>query len=683
MANHTSESIRNIVLAGHAGAGKTSLAEALLCATGSIPQPGSLERGTTVCDFDPMEKQLGHSLDVALCSFAHRERHINLLDTPGYPDFVPRAISVLPAAETVAIVINARKGVEPGAYRMMQAAKEYGRCRLIIINRIDDADADNHAVLREVRSLFGDECLPMNLPAEGGSQVVDCFFEPGNAPTDFASVAVAHTQMVDQVVEVDEKLMELYLEQGEELNIKQLHDPFEKALREGHLVPVCFVSAATGAGVPELLDIIARLMPNPMEGNPPPFLKGEGDKATPVAVTADPDAHVIAHTFKVTVDPFIGKMGVLRVHQGTITPNSQLLIGDARKPFKVTHLYQLQGKEHAEIPCAVPGDICAVTKVDEIHYDAVLHDSHDEDHFHLAPVPMQTPMQGIAISPTQRGDEQKLSEALHKLCAEDPSLLLEHNATANETVLRGIGELHLRAVLDKMRDRFHVEVETATPSIAYRETVTGPSEGHHRHKKQTGGAGQFGEVHLRIEPLARDEGFEFVNKVVGGVIPSQYIPAVEKGVRRVLEHGALGGFPMQDIRVTLCDGKHHPVDSKEVAFVAAGRKAFLDAIAKARPIILEPIASLAITVPANAVGDITGDLSARRGRILGSTVLQDNSVCIDAEVPMSELDNYQSRLKSLTGGEGTFTLAFSHNEPVSPAMQKQMAREFRPAADND
>ncbi|MEL7451582.1 MAG: elongation factor G, partial [Pseudomonadota bacterium] len=621
MATHTSEGIRNIVLAGHAGTGKTTLAEALLAATGTIRQAGTLERGSTVCDFDPMEHEHGHSLDVALCHMTHRDRHINLLDTPGYPDFVPRAISVLPAAETVAVVVNARHGVEPGTHRMMQAAKDCGLCRMVIINHIDDPEADNRAVIRQVRSIFGNECLPMNLPAGGGTGVVDCFFEPGEEQPDFASVDVAHTEMVDQVVEVDEALMELYLEQGEELSIRQLHDPFEKALREGHLVPICFTSATTGAGIPELLDVIARLMPNPMEGNPPPFLKGEGEDATPVEVKPDADDHVIAHVFKVTVDPFVGKMGIFRVHQGTVTPNSQLFIGDGRKPFKATHLYQLQGKEHAEVPKAVPGDICAVTKVDEIHYDAVLHDSHDEDHFHLAPAPMQPPMQGIAIHPTRRGDEQKLSDALHKVCAEDPSLVLEHNATANETVLRGIGELHLRAVLEKMKDRFNVEVETTTPSIAYRETVTKPAEGHHRHKKQTGGAGQFGEVHLRIEPLPRGEGFEFVDKVVGGVIPSQFIPAVEKGVRQVLDHGAVGGFPMQDIRVTVHDGKHHPVDSKEVAFAAAGRKAFLDAIEKARPIILEPIASLAITVPGNAVGDVTGDLSSRRGRISGSTVL--------------------------------------------------------------
>ncbi|MEM9056576.1 MAG: GTP-binding protein, partial [Pseudomonadota bacterium] len=318
MATYTSKDIRNIVLAGHAGAGKTSLAEALLSAASAIDKPGSLERGTTVCDFDDMEHEHGHSFDVALCHLNHRGRHINLLDTPGYPDFVPRAVSVLPAAETVAVVVNARNAVEPGTQRMMQAAKDCGLCRMVIINRIDEPEADCRAAIRAVRSTFGNECLPVNLPAGGGSAVVDCFFDPGAAPPDFASVDVAHTEMVDQVVEVDEKLMELYLEQGEELDIKQLHDPFEKALREGHLVPICFVSAATGAGVPELLDVIARLMPNPMEGNPPAFLKGEGADAKPVEVTPDPDAHVIAHVFKVTVDPFVGKMGIFRVHQGTV-----------------------------------------------------------------------------------------------------------------------------------------------------------------------------------------------------------------------------------------------------------------------------------------------------------------------------------------------------------------------------
>lgn len=563
--------IRNVALVGQAGSGKTLLAEALLAESGAIRARGSLERGTTVSDFDPQEKALQHSLDAAICHFDVGQCRVNLIDTPGYPDFAGRALSVLEAVETAAVVVSAVNGVEPVTQRMMDFARERGLCRLVIVNKIDSRDTHPEQVLAALRETFGRECLPLNLPADGGRAVVDCFFEPGSAQPDFSSVATAHTEIIDQVVEVDDNLMALYLDQGEELTPQQLHDPFERALREGHLVPVCFVSAETGAGTKELLEVLARLMPNPLEGNPPPFIKGEGSQAERVEVAPDPDRHVIAHVFKISIDPFVGRLGVFRVHQGTVRTGAQLFVGDARKPFKVAHLYQLQGKEHSEIARAIPGDICAVAKVDELHFDAVLHDSHDEDQYHLKSITFPPAMAGLAIEPERRGEEQKLSDALHKLVAEDPCVRIEHHASLNETVLYGMGDFHLRVMLDRMSERYGVRCKTRAPSIPYRETITRPAPGHHRHKKQTGGAGQFGEVYLRIEPLERGQGFEFVDEVVGGAIPNQYIPAVEKGVRQVLVGGAIAGFPVQDLRVIVYDGKYHPVDSKEVAFVAAGQ----------------------------------------------------------------------------------------------------------------
>lgn len=546
---------------------------------------------------------------------------------------------------------------------------------MVIINKIDCGTSDLLEILRAVRRTFGNVCLPMNLPAGNNSRVVDCFFSPSGEETDFASVEAAHTEIIDQVIEVDEELMEVYLEQGEDLSPEQLHDPFEQALREGHLVPICFTSAETGAGLDELLHVLATLMPNPLEGNPPPFQVGEGSEAQPVTVTCDPDAHVIAHVFKVSVDPYVGRLGMFRVHQGTITPNSQLYIGSGRKAFKVNHLYQIQGKDHSEISKAVPGDICAVAKIDELAFDDVLHDSHEEDHYHLQSMKPQPLMYALAIEPAKRGTEQKLSDALHKVAAEDPSLRLEHNVTANETVLKGMGDLHLRLVLEKMSDAHHVDITTHLPSIEYRETISAKAEGHHRHKKQTGGAGQFGEVFLRVEPLKRDEGFEFVNKVVGGTIPSQFIPAVEKGVRDVIQHGAISGHPIQDVRVTVYDGKHHSVDSKEIAFVAAGKKAFLDAVNKAKPKVLEPIANIEIIAPNDCMGDITGNLSGIRGRISGNSALSGNRVNISGQVPLSEVGDFQSKLKSMTGGQGAFTLEFSHYEEVPPHTQKELVEQ--------
>ncbi|MBK1645619.1 elongation factor G [Thiocapsa imhoffii] len=681
MSDYNAEDVRNIALVGHAGCGKTTLVEALLAATGVIPTPGSVTKGNTVCDFDPMEKELQHSLDSAITSFDAQDKHVNLIDTPGYPDFLGRSISVLPAVETAAIVINAQAGIEPMTLRMMKAADNRNLCRMIIVNQIDAAEIDLAQLTEQIRETFGPECLPINLPAEGGTRVVDCFFQPSGMATDFSSVAEAHSQIVDQVVEVDEELMEVFLEQGQELKPEQLHDPFEEALREAHLIPICYVSAATGAGIPELIEIITRLMPNPAEGNPPPFLKGEGADMTPVTVSPEPGLHAIAHVFKIINDPFRGKLGIFRVHQGRITPQSQLLIGDARKPFKVNHLFRLHGSEQIEVPAGVPGDILAVSRVDDIHFDAVLHDSHDEDHFHLSSLECPVPLFGLAIHTAKRGDEQKLTDALHKLEAEDPCFHVEHNASANETVMRGLGELHLRVLLRRLAEQYHVEVETHPPSIPYRETITANAEGHHRHKKQTGGAGQFGEVYLRIEPLERGAGFEFVDAVVGGVIPGNFIPSIEKGVRQVLEEGAVAGYPMHDIRVTVYDGKFHPVDSKDIAFATAGRKAFIDAVEKARPAILEPIVKIRITAQGTAMGDLAGDLSSRRGRINGSDSKSRGRIVIEGEVPLAELNGYDARLKALTGGEGTYSIEFSHYDTVPGAIQKQLSDAYQRAED--
>ncbi len=681
MSDYNAEDVRNIALTGHSGAGKTTLVEALLAATGVIPEPGSVERGTTVCDYDALEKEQQHSLDVAVTGFNAHGKHINLIDTPGFPDFIGRSLSVLAAVETAALVINAESGVESVTQRMWKAADNRNLCRLIIVNKIDADGVDLAGLTTQIRDIFGSECLPINLPAEGGKRVIDCFFQPSGEGADFSTVEEAHSQIIDQVVEVDEELMELYLEQGQDLKPEQLHDPFEEALREAHLIPICYVSAKTGAGIAELLNILVRLMPNPAEGNPPPYMKGEGAKIEPVTVRPDPSLHALAHVFKVINDPFRGKIGVFRIHQGRITPNSQLFVGDARKPFKVNRLFRVHGNELIEVDEGVPGDILAMARVEDIHFDAVLHDSHDEDHHHLRTIECPVPLYGLAVTPAKRGDEQKLTDALRKLQDEDACFHLEHNASANETIMRGMGELHLKVLLRRLSEQFHVEVDTKPPSIAYRETITAKAEGHHRHKKQTGGAGQFGEVYLRVEPLERGAGFEFVDAIVGGVIPGQFIPSVEKGVRQVLQEGAVAGYPLQDVRVSLYDGKFHPVDSKDIAFATAGRKAFLDAVEKAKPVILEPIVKIRITAQDSAMGDLAGDLSSRRGRINGSEAKTGGRIAIDGEVPLAELEGYESRLKSLTGGEGTYSIELSHYDPVPANIQKQLMDAFERAED--
>ena len=677
MSQYKTQDIRNVAIVGHAGSGKTSLVESLLHRAGAIAERGELARGTTVCDFDPQERAMQHSINTALCHLDYKGHRINLLDTPGYPDLLGRSISVLPAVETVVLVINGQQGIELGSRRMMEAAKRAKLCRMIVVNRIDQGIAKMESLLAEIQDLFGSECLPLNLPTEGGAAVEDCFFHDHGNPTAVSSVNEAHQHVIDQVVEVDESLMEDYLETGEEPGPAKLHDAFEKALREGHLIPVCFTSAETGVGITKLLDVLSELAPNPLEGNPPPFVKGEGKQAEEVKINPDPDAHAIAHVFKVSVDPYLGKLGIFRIHQGSVKTGNQLFVGDHRKPFKVAHLYTVQGKDMREIPHGIPGDICAISKVDEVFFDALLHDSHDEDNYHLKAVKITPPMLGLALSPKNRGDEQKLSDALHKLTSEDPSLSLEHHASANETVLYGLGDLHLRVVLDKMRDQMNVEVQTSPPSIPYRETITRKADGHHRHKKQTGGAGQFGEVFLSVEPLDRGEGFEFQNKVVGGTIPGQFIPAVEKGVRGAIENGALAGFPLQDLRVTVYDGKYHPVDSKEIAFVAAGRKAFLDAVDKAGAIVLEPIVNLHINVPATSIGGVTGDLASMRGRISDQRMLAGNQAVVEGQAPLAEMEGYYAKLKSHSAGEGSYTMDFSHYEQAPPNVQHTLAENFK------
>jgi elongation factor G len=680
IVTYSTESIRNIALTGHAGAGKSTLFEALLLAGGVIQIPGTVERGNTVSDTDSQEKARVHSIDSCVAQIVHADCHLNLIDTAGYADFRGATLASLAAVETVAIVVNAINGIEHSTRRMMMHARERGLARVLVINKMDFDGADLAGLVDALREEFGSECLPVNLPAGRGKRVLDCFFHSEGA-TDFSTLAEAHQRILDQVVEINETMMGQYLDEGEgALGPQQLHDAFEQCLREGHLVPICFVSARTGAGVKELLDVAARLLPNPAEGNPPPFLRSDG---SPLVVATDPAAHVIADVFKIVNDPFVGKLGVFRVWQGTIRRDSQLLIDDGRKPFKVGHLFRLQGKTHVEIEEAIPGDLAAVAKVEEIHFDAVLHDSHDEDRITLAPLAFPTPMYGLALEPRHKGQEQKLSNALARLAEEDPCFRVEHRKELNETVVRGLSDLHLKVMLERMRERYGVEVETHPPRIAYRETIAGHAEGHFRHKKQTGGAGQFGEVFLRIEPLDRGAGFEFVDAVKGGVIPGQYLPAIEKGVRQAMEHGAVAGFPLQDLRVTVYDGKHHSVDSKEVAFISAGKKAFLDAVVKAHPIVLEPIVNVEVAIPEHNVGDVTGGLAGKRARIMGTDAQRGGELVIKAQAPLAELIGYPTELKSMTGGRGRYSLDLSHYEAVPPNVQKQLSEEWKPHAEED
>ena len=679
MADFSTANLRTVALVGHGAAGKTSLAEQLLAKSRMIGAAGSVEKGSTVSDFDPLERTALHSLRSSVLHCDYNGSRIHLIDTPGYPDFLGQAIGSLDAVETVAVVVSATNGIELVTRRMMDWAKSRNLCRMLIVNKIDHENIDLPRLLSELQEAFGAEVLPVNLPSEGGARVIDCF-DHDQGEADFLSVPDVHRRLMEQVVEVDDATMEKYLEEGA-VDPTTLHGPLEKALREGHIIPVCFVSARTGAGVQDLLDVITRHLPNPSEGNPPLFYKGNGSaelsETQSFRSEPDPSKHVLAHVFKVVNDPYVGKIGVFRVHQGRIARDTLLYVGDGKKAFKVGHLFLMQGKDTVEVPELTPGDIGAVAKVDDIIFDCVLHDSHDEDLIRMKPLEFPKPMYGLAIEPKRRGDEGRISEVLAKMAAEDPTLAIEHDAVLNETVIRGLSDLHLRSLLERMSTVFKLEVTTRPPRVPYRETIAVNAEGHARHKKQTGGAGQFGEVFLRVEPLTRGAGFEFVDQVKGGVIPFNLIPAVEKGVREVLATGYVAGYPIHDVRVIVYDGKHHPVDSKEIAFVAAGRKAMLDALTKARPVVLEPIVSIEIAVPDSAMGDITGDLSSRRGQVTGTGNLAGGMMLVQGTVPLSELDGYAGRLKAITQGQGSFSMELSRYEAVPPAVQQQLAADFK------
>jgi len=448
MPKYTTTDIRNIALAGGAGCGKTTLIEQMLHNAGAIGRVGRVEDGNTVTDFEDLEKEFHHSLSSAVVHFDHGEAHINVVDTPGSPDFMGNAVSVLPAVETVVIVIDAAAGIETATRRLMRITAERNLPRMILINKIDNAPKLGELV-DQIQETFGSACRPINLPADNGAKVVDCF-NAAEGSSDLGDLSDFHTAIVDQVVEVDEELMEKYLEQGE-VSPDQLHEPFEKALRERHLVPVCFASARENIGVTEFMDIVAKMCPNPAEGNPRTFLTGQGDDKKQFTAEPDPDKALLAHVFKVSSDPFVGKLCVFRVHQGHVGSNVNPHVDDQKKPVRIAHVFKLQGKEHAETDKVIAGDIGAVAKVEEIHYNSVLHDASQGADVRISPIPLPKPMFGLAIEGTSKGAETKMGEGLHKLLDEDPTLELERVAATNETVLRGLGEQHLRMKLKLLK----------------------------------------------------------------------------------------------------------------------------------------------------------------------------------------------------------------------------------------
>ncbi|MHC4563253.1 MAG: elongation factor G [Planctomycetota bacterium] len=583
-------------------------------------------------------------------------------------DFIGGAICSLAGADVALVVVSATAGIEVNTRRLFKAARERGLSVAIVVNKIDGENADLASLVSAIEETFGHACKPMNLPTDGCKSVIDCFANDSGS-ADVGDVSDAHTQLVENIVESDEEMMEAYLG-GEEIPADKLGAAVASAMVDGSLIPMMFTSARNEVGVADLMDAITKYFPSPNAAAVLPAKNGDSDDAEEIELSADASKPFVGQAFKIATDPFIGKLAWIRILQGAVTPDTTYLLGDEKKGAKVGHPFKVMGKETSEVKQAVAGDIIALAKVEEIQTGMVLH-TDAQPMFRSMPS-MPTPMFSMAVTPKSRGDEQKISGVLGKLAEEDPTFKVTRDAQTSEMVISGLGDLHLRVELAKMKSRFDLDVDTKPPRIPYCETITANAEGHHRHKKQTGGAGQFGEVYLRVEPLERGAGFEFVNDLYGESIPRQFLPAIEKGVVEVLANGAIAGYPLQDVKVSVYDGKHHPVDSKEVAFKAAGKFAFIDAVQKAKPALLEPIVTMEITVPASNMGDIASDLSGRRGRVLGQEMMPGNQCLVKAQAPLAEVMQYDSQLRSVTGGQGSFSMELSHYEPVPGNVQQQI-----------
>ena len=673
MSDFVTADIHNVLFAGSRSSGKSSLAEALLFHAGEISRQGAVDGGTSASDFEKEEQAHHYSVYSTLLHATHQGKRINILDLPGAPDFIGQAIACLPAAETMVLVMDPEVGIDSMSRLLVKLAHELDLPVAIVVSHIGEGVARLGPFLNELKEAFGRGCLPINLPADNGAAVIDCLLN-GEGESDLGPVSGFHTELLDQIVEIDDALMERYLE-GEEPNYEALHEPFERAMDQAHVVPVCFTDALTGAGVDALLDIIVRHFPSPPEGNARPFFIGEGEAETPFTYSDDASKTVLARVFHLATDPYLGKLCFLRVYQGTIHAGDQLLVGDGKKPIRLGHLFQMQGKQRAPVTKIVAGDMGAIAKVEDLHLSDVLHDDHGLDHVHHKALQYPTPLHALAVTPKTRGDEDKIAEVLARIREEDPTFRAQFDTETRELVIHGLGEMHLNLVIERIRNQ-GVDVETKLPKIAYHETIMGQAEGHYRHKKQSGGAGQFGEVKLRIEPLERGGGFEFIEKVVGGVIPKGFMPAIEKGVRDIMRQGVVAGYPIEDVRVTVYDGKTHAVDSKEIAFRTAGKFAFKEAFLKANPQILEPIVQIEVTAPQSAVGSITGDLSSRRGKVFATDVMGSGAAVVKASVPLADMMDYEPTLKSMTKGRGSFTMELSHYDPVPEQIAEDLVAKF-------
>lgn len=654
--------IRNIALVGHGGSGKTSLAEAMLFKAGATTRLGKVQDQTSILDYSEESKEKRSSLDSSVAFFGYKGLHVNLIDTPGTMAFTGPAIAALSAAETAIVVISAHAGIQVNTRKLFERARELGLGIWVVINHIDAPNVDLPELLGQVKESFGMQCVPINLPAQGGKAVIDCFANESGA-SDMEDVGEAHTALIESLVGDDESMMEKYL--GGEVSKEDVEKIAAKAIVHGACVPVFFTNSLGDVGISQLLDALQSFAAPPLQGPTRTFV--EGDAKT--SITPKKDGPFVGHVFKITTDPKSHiKYLAVRVHSGRLTSDMTVKSARDTKGTRPGHVLRFMGADHKEVEAGVAGDIIALAKLDFQIGETLCSDKIGTIEMPKFPQPMFS----LAVVSKSRGDEDKIAQALRRFSEEDPCFVYERG-TGGELIIRGMGETQLRSYLSRMQKYQKLEVETKPPRIPYRETITGKATDiEYTHKKQSGGSGQYGKVVINVLPNDRGAGYEFVDKIFGGAIDQAYRPSVDKGIRAQMAEGVLAGYPIVDVKVELTDGKTHPVDSKDIAFQIAGRGAFKEGFLKAKPVLLEPIVHVHVIVPAENVGDITGDLASRRGRPQGQEVLPGGMAVIDAVVPLAELSDYNSRLSSITGGQGSYSMEFSHYEPVPGNLQQSI-----------
>ena len=670
MAIFNVQDYRNIALIGHGGAGKTTLAEACLFKAGATNRQGSVPDGTSCLDYSEEEKEKGCSLDSAVCSLMHGGKHVNIIDTPGSPDFCGLAICALAGADTAVLVVSAAAGIEVNTRKMMERATDFGLARMIVVNKIDAETANLEELVGQIQETFGNDCVPINLPTGHGSAIVDCFAN-NSGSADFGDVAAAHEAAMEATVGADDELMEKYL--GGEASETEVLAAAPAALTAGALVPILFTNAKDGVGLTELLDAVVNLSPDPTAAKKRIMVDGE----TETEIIPSQDGGFIGQVFKNSTDPKSHiKYSLIRVYSGRLTSDQNIKTADEPKGMRPGQILRFRGMEHDDIEAGVAGDIIALAKLDLSIGDVIYTAGAGQIAMPATPAPMFS----LAIQPKARGDEDKISAALKHYADEDPCFQIDRSASTHEMVIRGIGDQHLRTILGRMVRYHKLEVETRKPKIPYRETITGSATNvEYTHKKQTGGAGQFARVFINVLPNERGAGYEFVDKIFGGAIDQGFRPSVDKGVRAQMAEGVLAGYPVVDVKVELIDGKTHPVDSKDIAFQIAGRGAFKEGFMKAKPVLMEPIVQIEVTVPTENMGDISGDLASRRGQMKGQDMLPGGLCVIKGEVPLAEVADYHSRLSSITGGQGSYSLELSHYEMVPSNVAQEIIAEAKAA----